>query len=306
MSVRIRLARTADELDQVFRLRHLVYAEEESFMPRRPDRRIYDRFDAYPHTANIIAVVDDEVVGTARILEDDEIGSPAEEFYDFPSALPGLRRASGSMLCVRREHRNAEVVFSMMAMVYYWAAARGVTHVYSPVNPEQRPFFERSGYRAIDEEGFHPGKGLPYLPMVLDLDEIDDAFVRFVRRKKIEALMTAFERLFLRAGETLFQRGDRGDAAYVVAHGRVRVHIPRTGEPDIVVAELGPGDMIGEVALLADVRRTATVSALTDCDLMELDRATFEERCSDPELARAMLDLVGKRLASSLELLAQR
>ena len=169
MDVQIRIARTASELDEVFRLRHRVYVDEEGYMPPRADGRLYDRFDAFPHTANIIAVIDGEIVGTARILEDDEIGSPADDFFDFPAALPGLRRASGSMLCMLRAYRGARLAQAMMAMVYEWAAERGVTHVYSPVNPAHRGFFERSGFVALERPGIHPVTGLPYLPMVLAL-----------------------------------------------------------------------------------------------------------------------------------------
>ena len=58
VTVRIRLARTTDELDQVFALRHRVMVDEEGYMPAQPDGRLADRFDAYPTTANVIALVD--------------------------------------------------------------------------------------------------------------------------------------------------------------------------------------------------------------------------------------------------------
>src|SRR5262249_7293735 len=48
MTLRVRVAQTTAELDAVFRLRHQVFVEEEGYMPPRPDRRIADRFDAYP------------------------------------------------------------------------------------------------------------------------------------------------------------------------------------------------------------------------------------------------------------------
>ena len=86
----------------------------------------------------------------------------------------------------------------------------------------------------------------------------------------------ALERLALRlvpvsaaAGEAVVASGDPGDRFYIVEDGSLRV------TTDTDVAELGPGDWFGEVALLDDVPRTATVRAVTPARLLALDRDEF-------------------------------
>jgi MFS family permease len=72
------------------------------------------------------------------------------------------------------------------------------------------------------------------------------------------------------AGTVVIREGDAGDRYYLVAEGTLAVTVG--AEPR---RELGPGTSFGEIALLRDVPRTATVTALTDCRLLALDRDVF-------------------------------
>ena len=131
------LARTTDELDQVFALRHSVLVDEEGYMPAQPDGRLCDRFDAYPTTANVIALVDGRIVGAVRFIERTPAGTSADEFFDFrPFLPPAARDVTGGMLVLERAHRaTPRLVFAMLGMGYYWAIGRGATHVIAPRTP---------------------------------------------------------------------------------------------------------------------------------------------------------------------------
>jgi MFS family permease len=72
------------------------------------------------------------------------------------------------------------------------------------------------------------------------------------------------------AGEVVFSRGDAGDRFYTIEAGQAVVELG-----DGETRELGPGDFFGEIALLRDVPRTATVRALTDLRLYSLERDDF-------------------------------
>jgi MFS family permease len=86
----------------------------------------------------------------------------------------------------------------------------------------------------------------------------------------LERLAAAFRPLSLPAGSVIIQEGEPGERFYVVDQGEVSVL-----KHGVEVAQLGPGDYFGEIALLKQVPTTATVLARTDVDLLALDPDVF-------------------------------
>jgi hypothetical protein len=96
------------------------------------------------------------------------------------------------------------------------------------------------------------------------------------------------------AHEPVFRQGDRGDHFYVVENGHVEV-----GIDDERVRDLWPGEAFGEIALLRDVPRTATVTALEDTTLLGLDRDEFIAAVTGHATSREAADsVIAQRLAS--------
>ncbi|RKG92565.1 mechanosensitive ion channel family protein [Corallococcus terminator] len=94
-------------------------------------------------------------------------------------------------------------------------------------------------------------------------------------------------------GERIIQEGEEGGTFYVVASGEVSV---RAGTLQSEITRLGPGHYIGEMSLLTGERRAATVVALQDSVLLELDRPTFARLFSDhPGLARQLSAQLAQR-----------
>lgn len=87
-----------------------------------------------------------------------------------------------------------------------------------------------------------------------------------------EALATTLETVLVHGGEALFREGDRGDALYLVAAGCLGV-FTRDGR---AFAEIPVGQVVGEMALLTDRPRSATVAAVRDSVVLRLGRAEFE------------------------------
>jgi hypothetical protein len=108
----------------------------------------------------------------------------------------------------------------------------------------------------------------------------------------LEGLARALRPVSVAAGETVIREGDAGDCFYAVAKGRVRVT-----KGDHEVATLGRGEGFGEIALIEDVPRTATVTAVEHVELFALDKEPFILALTGhAPAARAAGDLVSKRL----------
>ena len=106
--------------------------------------------------------------------------------------------------------------------------------------------------------------------------------------------------LTLRSGEVLFHKGDPGDAWYVVTSGRMAVVEPSGGDQaDRLLAEVGPGEALGELSLLTGEPRSATVYALRDTELVRFPMDRFAELVSAwPQVANAILRTLARRLVA--------
>jgi CRP/FNR family transcriptional regulator, cyclic AMP receptor protein len=90
------------------------------------------------------------------------------------------------------------------------------------------------------------------------------------------------------AGDTVITQGDEDDSMFVIAHGRVRVHVGMR-----TVVELEPGASVGELSLLAPEPRSASVTAVTPGVLLRVRGPAFDELMVDhPELARSAIRML--------------
>ncbi|MDQ4006108.1 MAG: cyclic nucleotide-binding domain-containing protein, partial [Actinomycetota bacterium] len=106
----------------------------------------------------------------------------------------------------------------------------------------------------------------------------------------LEALAHAAIMVEARDGEEVIRQGEEGDRFYVIRGGSVEVS--RDGTP---VATLGAGDYFGEIALLRDVPRTATVTATGEVRLLALERADFLEAVTGHPVSREEAETVADR-----------
>ena len=117
------------------------------------------------------------------------------------------------------------------------------------------------------------------------------------RRLKIIAMMG--ETLSFSPGERLFERGDPGDAAFVVIEGAVDVVLGTPGQ-ETIVATLGKGEIFGEIAALCDQTRTTAIAARGTLSVLRLEKSVLKNLIHEfPDLAFEFLRVIASRLEAT-------
>lgn len=111
-------------------------------------------------------------------------------------------------------------------------------------------------------------------------------------------MLEALEPRVCRGGEWLFRQGDEGDALYLLARGLLQVWIaPPEGGDARLVAEIWPGETVGEIGMLTGSPRSASIRAVRDSLLLRMDAAAFDRLGRQrPELIRHIAGGIAARL----------
>ena len=113
---------------------------------------------------------------------------------------------------------------------------------------------------------------------------------------RLKLLAFTSERLSFDPGAVLFREGDRGDSAYLILNGKVDVAV---GSPkgDVVVAHIGANNIVGEMALLCEMPRTATIIAAEPLDTLKIKKDQFFQLLRDlPQMTLEIMRELAVRL----------
>jgi alkyl hydroperoxide reductase subunit AhpC len=114
----------------------------------------------------------------------------------------------------------------------------------------------------------------------------------------LDSLAEEAGKVSLRAGQTIVEEGDAADRFYVIVSGEVVITRRGGDGREVQLARLGPGQFFGEVGILAETRRTATVRAAGDVELLALDWRTFQSVLEQSDdTSRDFAEIVRERTA---------
>lgn len=263
MSLTVKIGPTPEEADELFRLRHRIFAGC-GYIDPASHARLEDRWDDLPTTANVLVVRRGRVVAGVRFAERSAEGSPADGYFDFGPHLPREATAVGSVSMLVVEPRCLRVprlLSGMLAMGFHWARRRGLTHVVAPVAPDCEPLATHVGFRRVAPRFRHESLGLLVSPMLLEMDRLDESMVEALEHHE-RLPFSSFEWQLFRGGETIPE--DAGRGACVVVRGRISVEGDCGSPADASL--LGPGDVLAPPSRSAG--RPALARTLTDVDLV--------------------------------------
>ena len=107
------------------------------------------------------------------------------------------------------------------------------------------------------------------------------------------------DRRYVPTGDVIMKEGEQGSIAFLIQSGEVRVYTT-SEEREIELARLGTGEIFGEMALISDKPRAASVAATQDCNLIVISRMQFEEKLSDLDpTINAVVRMLTRRIVSA-------
>ena len=114
---------------------------------------------------------------------------------------------------------------------------------------------------------------------------------------KLKLLAFTSQRLTFAPGESLCRQGDPGDSAFIILQGSADVVVENAAGESAVVAKVGRNSVIGEIAILIDVPRTATVTATSPLQALRVDKETFFRLMVEfPQMAVEIMRELARRL----------
>ena len=118
-------------------------------------------------------------------------------------------------------------------------------------------------------------------------------------QKVLDELLDSVEWIHLNRGEYLFHHGDEADGAYILASGRLSITL-QSDDDEIELDHVGHGEIIGEIALVADERRSANVVAIRNCELIKISADRFRSISRQyPRLMMNIYRIISERFIKS-------
>jgi CRP/FNR family cyclic AMP-dependent transcriptional regulator len=123
-----------------------------------------------------------------------------------------------------------------------------------------------------------------------------------LNKKELQVLARSSQERSYSAGTKLVSQGDSGSALYIIKSGKVKITMSTSSGEDRVVNTVGAGEVIGEMALLDDQPRSATITAIEDVTALVLPVWEFRGVLKEhPDIALKLLAVLSRRLRKAEE-----
>ena len=121
---------------------------------------------------------------------------------------------------------------------------------------------------------------------------------------KLRLLAFISQNMTYETGESLCKQGETGDCAFLILRGSADIRV-NTNQGEKIVASVGANDVVGEIAIICDVPRTATVVATTDMEVLTISKDDFLKLLVEfPEISLNVMRVLAQRLENTTRDLA--
>lgn len=126
---------------------------------------------------------------------------------------------------------------------------------------------------------------------IAEPEAVESPLFGTLHEDELVAFIKGLRLLTFDPGDIVITQGDRGDSLFVVTSGTLKafIHDPAAAR-QLMVRTMADGEFFGEISILSGRPRTATITAATPCELLELDRPALDEICTQHPRVREVLE----------------
>ncbi|MGD8241944.1 MAG: cyclic nucleotide-binding domain-containing protein [Desulfobacterales bacterium] len=307
MPIRLKIANSTHDRATVYRLRRRIFVDEEKRFAHDADH-IIDQYDSFAETTNVLALLEDRPIASIRVIMENAVGSPTDEFYDFGTfraQLDGRCAYIGWLCCEQRYRRHPGLIIGLIKMCFREMRKCGARHVLATLHPPVMPMLERIvGARLVGPEFHSPALNVAMLPIHVDLKHLPPGGRETFADPSQQILEDSTERRIYRRSEVIIQKDTVGEEAFLIMRGSVRAIVENAAGADWLDGPMfGPGQIIGELSLLDGGPRTVTLVAYSnEVDVMVWTREELLQQLrASQDKALQVLELLGARLRHQIE-----
>ena len=162
---------------------------------------------------------------------------------------------------------------------------------------------QRIGFQKIGDVVQSRHHDLAIQPMKINMLEVRKSFIDFVERQDFVGFIEPFFREYFDDGEYVVKEGEAGDCAYFIIDGSANVEVSSNSNGSRkVITTLRKGDLFGELSLILDQKRSASVIASNNLEVMILSRRQFINCIqSDSKNAMYTMQILASRLSATTQ-----
>jgi hypothetical protein len=139
-----------------------------------------------------------------------------------------------------------------------------------------------------------------------DRHVVDTPLFRSLDPDELVALVDGLKLLAFEPGQIIVSEGEPGASLFVLTSGVVRAYVRNTAQEQVQVRRLKEGDFFGEISVLSGAPRTATITAASRCELLELDKVVLDRIAeTHPHVREVLQEFYDKRKDNTLEALSR-
>jgi hypothetical protein len=162
----------------------------------------------------------------------------------------------------------------------------------------------RSEILALIEDTLNPTEAVPVAPD--DAPMVDTPLFRSLSREELVALIRGLRLLAFEPGQIIVAEGESGASLFVLTSGSVRAYVRNAAQQQVQVRRLEEGDFFGEISVLSGAPRTATITAASRCELLELDKPALDRIAeTHPHVREVLQQFHDQRKDNTLETLSR-